>query len=66
MVAFRGEVDAVLAVGFIGVARAAAVDDGTAAGLGGMSYFCNCSKYESAVGIAPQQTSRVLVLARTS
>lgn len=65
MVAFRGEVDAVLAVGFIGVARAAAVD-GTAAGLGGMSYFCNCSKYESAVGIAPQQTSRVLVLARTS
>ena len=33
---------------------------------GGISYFCSCSKYASAVGTEPQQTSRVLVLARTS
>ena len=33
---------------------------------GGISYFCNCNKYASAVGIVPQHTSRVVVLARTS
>lgn len=33
---------------------------------GGRSYFCSCSRYASAVGTAPQETSSVLVLARTS
>ena len=33
---------------------------------GGMSYFISCRRYASAVGTAPQHTSSVLVLARTS
>ena len=40
--------------------------DGAIACVGGMSYFCNCSKYASAVGTAPQHTSSVLVDALTS
>ena len=32
----------------------------------GVSYFCSWSKYFSAVGTAPQETSSVFVLARTS
>jgi len=43
---------------------------GTAVGVnawaGGRSYFCNCSRYASAVGTLPQQTSSVFVLALTS
>lgn len=41
---------------------------GLAAGdvAAGISYFCNCSKYVSAVGTEPQLTSSELVLARTS
>lgn len=37
-----------------------------AAGVAGISYFCSCSKYVSAVETAPQLTSREFVLARTN
>lgn len=51
---------AVTAVGVATVVPAAVVVDG------GRSYFCSCNKYASAVGTAPQDTSRVFVLALTS
>ena len=57
-------------VGVVGVVSFTGVDVGWELGVsacdGGMSYFCSCSKYASAVGTDPQQTSRVLVLARTN
>ena len=62
-------------VGVVGAGvTAAGVVAGAAAGVlvvaavvaGGKSYFCSWRRYASAVGTEPHETSRVLVLARTS
>lgn len=50
----------------LGVADGTGLDVGATAAAAGMSYFCSCSKYVSAVCAGPQLTSRLLVLARTS
>lgn len=51
-----------LAIGFVAVG----IPAGVPACEGGISYFCNCNKYASAVGTVPHVTSNVLVLARTN
>lgn len=50
----------------LGVAEGTGLEVGAAAAAAGMSYFCSCSRYVSAVCAGPQLTSRLLVLARTS
>jgi len=65
-------VGVLIIVGVVGeaIAFASGFACGTAVGVmacaGGRSYFCSCSKYASAVGTPPQQTSKVFVLALTN
>lgn len=51
---------------FTGCEGVALMAGEAAAGVAGMSYFCSCSRYVSAVETAPQLTSREFVLARTN
>lgn len=50
----------------LGVAEGTGLEVGATAAAAGMSYFCSCSRYVSAVCAGPQLTSRLLVLALTS
>lgn len=50
----------------LGTAEGTGLEVGATDAAAGMSYFCSCSKYVSAVCAGPQLTSRLLVLARTS
>lgn len=50
----------------LGAAEGTGLEVGATDAAAGMSYFCSCSRYVSAVCAGPQLTSRLLVLARTS